>query len=131
MRSNLPQTQLVTHPKDFTQINFCKTDILKYLPFILDDVALIQTCRPEGNDCKAQDINVFIGAFTTTHARLELYDLMDNNTDYVIFVFRDGDWIPPLGHHLGKLMDEIGDKNFIVEYASSGPKSYGYQTAKG
>ncbi len=82
---------------------------------------------------------MFIGAFTTAHARLELYDLMDklgdrvlySDTDSVIFVSRDGDWIPPLGDHLGELTDEIGDGDYITEFCSSGPKSYGYRTAKG
>ncbi|KAL0159418.1 hypothetical protein M9458_043143, partial [Cirrhinus mrigala] len=78
-------------------------------------------------------------AFTPAHARLELYDLMDKlcdcvlytDTDSVIFVSRDGDWMPPLGDHLGELTVEIGDDDYITEYCSSGPKSYGYRTAKG
>ncbi len=44
---------------------------------------------------------------------------------------RDGDWIPPLGDHLGELTDEIGGDDYITEFCSSGPKSYGYRTAKG
>ncbi|KAL1246654.1 hypothetical protein QQF64_034431 [Cirrhinus molitorella] len=75
--------------------------------------------------------------FTTAHARLELYNLMDklnrllySDTDSVIFVSRDGDWMPPLGDHLGELTDEIGDDEYITEFCSSGPKSYGYLTSK-
>ncbi|KAL1252656.1 hypothetical protein QQF64_017349 [Cirrhinus molitorella] len=98
MRSNLPQTLLITEPEEFVQIIFSRTDILKYFTFISNDVALVQTCRPEDEVCEARDINVFIGAFTTAHARLELYDLMDKlgervlytDTDSVIFVSRDG-----------------------------------------
>lgn len=39
--------------------------------------------------------------------------------------------MPPLGDHLGELTDEIGVDDYITEFCSSGPKSYGYRTAKG
>ncbi|KAL1276986.1 hypothetical protein QQF64_023659 [Cirrhinus molitorella] len=44
---------------------------------------------------------------------------------------RDGNWMPPLGDHLGELTDEIGDNDYIIEYGSSAPKSYGFLTAIG
>ncbi|RXN22029.1 putative DNA polymerase [Labeo rohita] len=97
---------------------------------IQDDVALVQR-QPRKEDVQqTRDINVFIGAFMTVHAQLELYDLMDKlgdrvlytDTDSLIFVSRDGDWMPPLGDHLGELTDEIGDDDYIMEYCSSGPK---------
>ncbi|RXN36931.1 putative DNA polymerase [Labeo rohita] len=87
--------------------------------------------KPRKEDVQqTRDINVFIGAFMTVHAQLELYDLMDKlgdrvlytDTDSLIFVSRDGDWMPPLGDHLGELTDEIGDDDYIMEYCSSGPK---------
>ncbi len=137
MREYLAQTMLVKDPEDFTSIIFGKTDTLKFFTFISDDVALVQCRSPKGDVRQTHDINVFIGAFTTAHARLELYDLMDklddrvlySDTDSAIFVSRDGDWIPPLGDHLGELTDEIGDGDYITEFCSSGPKSYGYRTA--
>ncbi len=139
MREDLAQTMLVKDPEDFTSIVFGKTDTLKFFTFVSDDVALVQCRPPKGDVRQTHDINVFIGAFTMAHARLELYDLMDklgdrvlySDTDSVIFVSRDGDWIPPLGDHLGELTDEIGDGDYITEFCSSGPKSYGYRTAKG
>ncbi len=139
MREDLAQTMLVKDPEDFTSIVFGKTDTLKFFTFVSDDVALVQCRPPKGDVRQTHDINVFIGAFTTAHARLELYDLMDklgdrvlySDTDSVIFVSRDGDWIPPLGDHLGELTDEIGGDDYITEFCSSGPKSYGYRTAKG
>ncbi|XP_065122769.2 uncharacterized protein [Paramisgurnus dabryanus] len=139
MRENLPKTLLVKKPEDFTRIVFNATTSLKYFTFVSDDVALVQFQKPEGELCKTNDINVFVGAFTTAHARLELYELMDklgdrllySDTDSVIFVSRDGDWDPPLGDYLGELTNELDDGDFITEFCSSGPKSYGYRTAKG
>ena len=139
MREDLAQTILVKDPEEFTSIVFGKTDTLKYFTFVSDDVALVQHRPLEGVVRQTHNINVFIGAFTTAHARLELYDLMDklgdrvlySDTDSVIFVSRVGDWMPPLGDHLGELTDEIGGGDYITEFCSSGPKSYGYRTAKG
>ncbi|KAL1252652.1 hypothetical protein QQF64_017345 [Cirrhinus molitorella] len=51
--------------------------------------------------------------------------------DSMIFVSREGDWMPSLGDHLGELTDEIGDDSYITEFCSSGPKSYAYRTSKG
>lgn len=69
------------------------------------------------------NINVFLGAFTRAHARLELYNIMDtlgkrllySDTDLLIFVSKDGDWEPPLSPYLGNLTDEVGDGDYITE----------------
>ncbi len=129
----------MSEPEDFTRIVFGNTDTLSYFSFVSDDVALVQHKPNKEDVCKGRDVNVFIGAFTTAHARLELYELMDrlgdrllySDTDSVVFVSRDGDWEPPLGDHLGELMSEIDDGDFITEFCASGPKSYGFQTSKG
>ncbi len=139
LRPNLPQTTLVSEPEDFTRIVFGNTDTLSYFSFVSDDVALVQHKPNKEDVCKGRDVNVFIGAFTTAHARLELYELMDrlgdrllySDTDSVVFVSRDGDWEPPLGDHLGEMTSEIDDGDFITEFCASGPKSYGFQTSKG
>ncbi|XP_067296541.1 uncharacterized protein [Pseudorasbora parva] len=139
LRPNLPQTTLVSDPEVFTRIVFGNTDTLSYFSFVSDDVALVQHKPLKDDVCKARDVNVFIGAFTTAHARLELYALMDrlgdrllySDTDSVIFVSRPGDWEPPLGDHLGELTSEIEYDDFITEFCSSGPKSYGFRTCKG
>ncbi|XP_067306560.1 uncharacterized protein [Pseudorasbora parva] len=139
MRERLPQTTLVNDPEQFTRIVFGETSTVSYFSFVSDDVALVQHLPAKGDDVETNDINVFVGAFTTAHARLELYELMDklddrllySDTDSVIFLSRDGDWDPPLGDHLGELTNEIDDGDYITEFCSSGPKSYGYRTAKG
>lgn len=58
-------------------LNCCLTDNLKYFTFISDDVVLVQYQLPQDTPSTTRDINVFIGAFTTTFARLKLYNLMD------------------------------------------------------
>ncbi|KAG1925821.1 extracellular sulfatase Sulf-2 [Pimephales promelas] len=139
LRENLPKTTLVSEPEDFTSIVFGNTESLSYFRFISDDVALVQHKPGKDDLCKTRDVNVFIGAFTTAYARLELYELMDrlgdrllySDTDSVIFVSRDGDWEPPLGDHLGELTSEVDEDDFLSSFCSSGPKSYAFETAKG
>ncbi len=89
--------------------------------------------------------NVVLAAFTTTLARLKLYDLLKilgkkalyMDTDSVIFISpKDSD---PLhgyfGDNLGKVTDEItaehGEGTHIVEFVSGGPKNYGYKVSNG
>ena len=58
---------------------------------------------------RAKDVNVVVGAVTTAHAKLTLYDLLNKlqehilycDTDSIIFVPGEGDWVPPLGPYLG------------------------------
>jgi hypothetical protein len=59
--------------------------------------------------------NVVIAAFTTAHARLKLYGVLEQlnrrvlylDTDSVIYVAKEGEWEPPTGSYLGELTDEL------------------------
>ena len=139
MRENMPTTEVLKDPEQFARYVFGNEYEVCHFSFVSDDMALVQWRFPEGAGGQTSDINVFIGAFTTAHARLELYNVMDkledrllySDTDSLIFVSKDGHWEPPLGGNLGDLTDEIGDGDHIVEFCSGGPKTYGYRTALG
>ncbi|KAL2078837.1 hypothetical protein ACEWY4_024581 [Coilia grayii] len=139
MRENLPNTVMLRDPGEFARYVFgCEYDVTHF-SFVSDDVALLQWRHSEDACVSTPNINIFVGAFTTARARLKLYDLMDrlgdrllySDTDSVIFVTKDGDWEPPLGPYLGDLTDELDSGDFITEFCSSGPKTYGYRTANG
>lgn len=51
--------------------------------------------------------------------------------DSVILSVKEGEWIPPLGDYLGELTSELDEGDHIVQFVSSGPKSYAYKTALG
>ncbi|CAB4025195.1 DNA polymerase [Paramuricea clavata] len=85
--------------------------------------------------CRGQrKANVVIAAFTTAHARLKLYGILEQlnrcvlyfKTDSVIYVLRDGEWEPRTGSYLGKLADEL-DGAHITTFVSGGPKNYAYE----
>ncbi|CAB3997155.1 DNA polymerase [Paramuricea clavata] len=78
--------------------------------------------------------NVVIVAFTTAHARLKLYGVLEQlnrrvlyfDTDSVIYVSKEGEWEPPTGSYLGELTDEL-DGAHITTFVSGGPKNYAYE----
>ena len=83
-------------------------------------------------------LNVFIAAFTTSLARLKLYEALvflgDRalyyDTDSVIYKTKPDEQKLPLGLYLGQFTDELGGDS-IVEFSSGGAKNYGYLTTKG
>ena len=68
--------------------------------------------------------NVVIASFTTSHALLKLYSVLEQldrrvlyfDTDSVIYVSKDGEWEPPMGSYLGDLTDEL-DVAHIITFA--------------
>jgi len=53
------------------------------------------------------------------------------DTDSVIFQSGPNDEKPPLGEYLGDFKNELSEGDTITEFASGGPKNYGYQTLQG
>lgn len=139
LRQNLPHSELISEPEQFAQHIFGQGYDIKYFTFLSDSVALGQWAYADGKAGQTRDVNVFICAFTTAHAWLELYDVMDklgdsllySDTDSLVFTSKDGDWEPPLGPFLGDLTNELDHDDYIVQFCSSGPKSYGFRTANG
>ena len=90
----------------------------------------------EGFISGSDKANVVIAAFTTAHARLKLYSVLERlqtrvlyfDTDSVIFKSESTDWMSALGDYLGELTNELNDDDYITTFVSSGPKNYGYQT---
>jgi hypothetical protein len=81
--------------------------------------------------------NVVIAAMTTSHARLRLYDALENigadrllyfDTDSVIYTVRPGEWEPEYNSFLGGFTDEL-DGDTISRFLCGGPKNYGYELA--
>jgi hypothetical protein len=82
--------------------------------------------------------NVVLAAFTTAHARLKLYRLLEQlqnrvlyfDTDSVIYIHNESLWNPPLGDYLGELKDETNGIP-IKTFVSGGAKNYAYTLEDG
>lgn len=83
-----------------------------------------------------------LASFTTAHARLRLFSVLDRlgenvlyfDTDSVIFKTLKSDDLHylPIGNYLGELTNEITPEDgHIVEFVSGGPKNYAYRTLSG
>lgn len=80
-----------------------------------------------------------MACFTTCRDRLRLYEALDLLKDQVLYFDTDSIVFrslphqdnPDLGNYLGDFKDELAKGDYIVEFASGGPKNYGYQTHHG
>ncbi|KAK5650288.1 hypothetical protein RI129_001317 [Pyrocoelia pectoralis] len=136
-RENLPQTSIVSEPKDLFKLLTDPLVQVQAINPINDDVVIVSWNRPEGEGGSLNTINVSIAAYTTAHARLELYSYLEKlgrrvlyyDTDSVIFVAKPDDWNPSCGDFLGQMTDELeayGEGSYIEEFVSAGPKNYSY-----
>lgn len=82
--------------------------------------------------------NVVLACFTPSHARLYLYETLEQlgervlyfDTDSIIYQHEEGKFNPKIVNSLGGWTDELdGDK--IVKFMSGGPKNYAYITKSG
>ena len=81
----------------------------------------------------SNNTNIYIACFTTSHARLLLYDKRDYlqekvlyfDTDSIIYI-DNGTKNIKTGDMLGELTDELSGKT-ITQFVSTGPKSYSFK----
>ncbi len=87
----------------------------------------------------SKSTNIVIAAYTTSYARLRLYKGLEclqekvlyMDTDSIIFTDK-GEPVPiKCGPMLGDFTSELEEDDYIVEFVSTGPKSYAYVTNKG
>jgi len=127
---------------------FLSSLIIRYsskIAFTLDQIIsvpfLLMSKNVEDADPVQVNINIFVACFTTCWARLKLYQeglsqlepdqVLYFDTDSIIYSCQEGQKSLPLGDYLGEFTDELEDGDHIVEFASAGPKNYGYRTARG
>ena len=92
----------------------------------------------DDNVVKGTKTNIFVAAFTTSYARLKLYESLDvlqqqvlyYDTDSVIYHWKPGQPSIPIGDYLGEMKDEL-EGDVIEEFVSGGAKNYGYTTRGG
>ena len=110
-----------------------------YVSVLTEQRVEIHYKHQDQDDPVTPNLNIFIACFTTCWARLKLYEALDLlqecvlcfDTDSVIFRSGPNDQKPPLNTYLGDFKNELSEGDSITEFASGGPKNYGYQTRKG
>ena len=138
-RTNMAQTKYVVDLNEYFKILLDDT-LEDVEPVFLNEemVQMNYTLKDQFVD-NHNDTNIFIAAFTTSHARLMLYDKLEilggsvlgYDTDSVWYIDREG--ITPVietGDSLGDLTDEL-EGDHIRGWRATVPKSYSYTTFKG
>ena len=137
-RLNLTQTKYVTEPKDFYKILLNDTVDDLYIQFLTDDMVQMNYNLKNRFIDNHNNTNIFVAAFTTSHAREMLHGVLDKLGDQVLgydtdscwYVDRPGGNIIDTGDSLDDLTDEL-EGDHITKWRSTGPKSYAYETNKG
>jgi hypothetical protein len=141
LRENLPQTTFARDPESFFEIVNNGANIIKDFHIISDSVVALVHERVERTTEMNPTTNVVLAAFTTCHGPLRLLEYMEQVGERLLYTDTDSlfyisdperpDLDPKLGDYLGDLTDELKPGEHIVEFASSGAKSYVYLTNTG
>ena len=106
----MPQVELVKDPERDFQLLTCQSTQEKNIQFVNDECVEVYYTRGDDFIATSDKTNVVIAAFTTAHARLKLYPVLERlqtrvlyfDTD-LIFTSQPNEWMPPLGDYLGEL----------------------------
>ena len=133
MRTTMSQTKYITEVSEFYEILLDdKLDNINF-QFINDDMVQMTYNFKDQFFDNSKNTNIYIACFTTSHARLMLYNKLDYlkekvlyfDTDSIIYVDDDTKNIKT-GDMLGDMTDELSGKG-ITNFVSTGPKSYSFK----
>ena len=136
-RSNMSQTKYITDVSEFYGILLDDKLDNKNFQFINDDMVQMTYKFKDQFVDNSNNTSIYIACFTTSHARLMLYEKLDYlknkvlyfDTDSIIYV-DDGTKIVETGDMLGEMTDELSGKG-ITNFVSTGPKSYSFKYGDG
>lgn len=136
-RENQAKTEIVRQPHQLEELLSNPAIDVANIHDVNDDTLVINyEYKDEAADVLST-VNVCIAAYVTTHARLKLYSYLEKlgdrvlyyDTDSIIYISREDEWVVPTGSCLGEMTDELedyGHDSYIVVFASGGPKNYSY-----
>ena len=139
-KPNKTQVREFDDPVAFCEFHESDKYDIRYVSVLTEKRVEIHFKHEFEDDPVSPNLNIFVACFTTCWARLRLYQALDLllqervlyfDTDSVVFRCLPDQPNPSLGDYLGDFKDEIGQGDYIIEFASGGPKNYGYQTNEG
>ncbi|KAF2894175.1 hypothetical protein ILUMI_11998 [Ignelater luminosus] len=137
-RENQPKTEVIEDESKFFEL-LCDEKIVVNQIQEIDEERIIVNWEFKEDEVEPSTVtNVVIAAHVTALARLKLYSFLEKveervlycDTDSVIYILKNGFEDLPVGHFLGDLTDELeeeyGTGSYITQFASGGPKNYGF-----
>ncbi|GFW64855.1 DNA_pol_B_2 domain-containing protein [Trichonephila clavipes] len=137
-RKNMQQTEYVMELGDFYRIVL--NDAIKDLNmiFLNDDCVEMQYKMKDEYAKDNFNTNVYVAAFTTSSARIRLYEIMDKLGDKVLYsdtnsimYIDDGTNTIETGCMLGEWTDELEKDQYIQHWISPASKDYVYRLNNG
>ena len=129
----MSQTKYVTEVSEFYKILLDDKLDNKGFQFVNDDMVQMTYNFKDQFVDNSKNTNIFIACFTTSHARLMLYDKLYYLNEKVLYYDRDsiiyiddGKKSIKTGDMLGDMTDELEGKA-ITHFVSTGPKSYSFK----
>ena len=141
-RTNMPITEIVNDKAKYNNIVFNDKYKDHNLFFIDDERVEINYKKVDEYVENSINTNIAIASFTTSSARLRLYEGLEllnhqvlyHDTDSIIYVYdktnKNHNYLE-LGDNLGEWTDELEGKKMIGTFISGGPKNYSYETDDG
>ena len=137
-RSNMRQSQYTDDPAKFFDIFSSDKQEVADVSFVSNEMVEMKWRYKDDFVETSLWTNVVIAAFTTAHARLQLYSYLEMlqdrvlyaDTDSIVFVSNEGEKEPTLGDFLGDLTNEEADGK-IMQFVTGGPKNYAYKVQEG
>lgn len=128
------KTEYVYTGADLLRIATDRSKRVSNFHILSDKAALIESRCKQEFVADRKNTNIYIGIFTTAHARLSLYSLISKvpdrllymDTDSLIYTWRPGQFRHPVSDELGALTSEVKDDFKITSFTSAGPKNYCY-----
>ena len=142
-RDSFPTTVEIYNQKDFEKIAHSDDNEVINVYFHDAEARTVQYRKRKEFKGLSRKTNIAIAVMTTALARVRLYEALDilkgavlyMDTDSIIYVEHeaDGDDQPrvPRGSLLGDMTSELEEGEWIVNYVSTGPKSYAFETNLG
>ena len=133
-RHNLNQNKYVTDINEFYQVVLDDTIGNLNMNFITDEMVQMSYTYKDQFVDNSYNTNIYVACFTTSSARLMLYDKLDYlneqvlyfDTDSIIYIEPKNSNLIETGDMLGDLTDELDGKSINNTFVSGGPKNYSF-----
>ena len=137
-RNNMKKSVYVVEPHEFYKILLDEKIEDLNIHFINEEMVEMNYNLKDHFVDNSNNTNIFIAAFTTSHARMMLYGVLDKlgknvlgfDTDSCWYIEKENGPTIKTGDNLGDLTYELGG-HYIEKWCGTGPKSYSYCTSNG
>lgn len=134
----MSQSEYIVDPKRWYDILLDDKLDLSNCIFLNENMVQVTYKHKDVYVVDSTSTNIFIATFTTSNARLRLYDMLDRlgedivyyDTDSVVYIDSGNNKVPT-GSMLGDWSSELAEGDYITDWLSTGPKSYYFKTFKG